>query len=607
MAKITNISLLQIEQQPVPKYKIWVTTNDYDKKRHRIILRVNNSFYDLNPNSLEIDINIFATSPSNVSVKKILRIYAQIYDYIDDKVIQTSRMEYDFYIPLQKYIKTEPEILSSLPNVMANYWTKGKLVASISGPYDTNGQIVTQIKMGETYLYKAIPNQELKPTELLAIQWAYKYDNEKIRKFKHQEEIFLQNSNVAYCSFPKQPIPKSITVYAYFIKESEKVAIKTEVFTSEVLNESDSNNQNGSIIFPLLVKPENDKENKWGKNYYWADVEGSNQATFNSYRQKRTRKHAARDLYTLPETTVVAITKGVVLEVKPFYAQTDQVTVLHETADGRKFIIRYGELAPNSITVKKGDTVKQKQKLGVTGKLVGITVIKGQDVYMIHFEYFNGNEGFDLKKTPLSSNNKPFMRRSDLVDSINILQEGYKNTFEVNLKNPKDERVDPKILSLSEKGKKFIKDWEVFKGIAYNDSEGYCTIGYGHLIDYDKCENIVISDEFKKGITQEKASELFESKLVTFESSVKRDITSKLYQYEYDALVSLVFNTGPNFLNTGGVKKGETKIKNKINNGEYEAGADEMADVTNNGTLGLIKRRKAEINIFKNNVYNSQH
>jgi murein DD-endopeptidase MepM/ murein hydrolase activator NlpD len=182
------------------------------------------------------------------------------------------------------------------------------------------------------------------------------------------------------------------------------------------------------IIFPLLVKPENDTENKWGKSFYWAASQGGNQAAFNSNRAKGKRKHAGRDLYTLPETPVVAICKGEVLEVKSFYAQTDQVTILHETNDGRKFIIRYGELAPNSITVKKGDIVTQKQQIGVTGFLVGITVISGETVYMIHFEHYTGEKGYDLT-TPLSTNDEPFMRRTDLVDSITILQEGYKNTF----------------------------------------------------------------------------------------------------------------------------------------------------------------------------------
>lgn len=286
MAKITNISLLQIEQQPIPKYKIWITTNDYDKKRHRIILRVNNSFYDLNPNSLEIDINIFATNPNNVNVNKVLRIYAQLFDYLDDKIIYTKVIEYKYYIPLQKYIKVEPEILTTSDAFIANYWTKGKLVASISGPYDTNGQIVSKIKMGKNYLYRAIPNQELKPTELLSIQWAYKYDNEKIRKFKHQDEIFLQNSNVAYCSFPKQPIPKNITVYAYFIKESEKVAIKTEVLSEEIKKtdnsiEVENNVENGDYVKITIEQI----EELFGKNKKYRDFKQEIIDNFNKYNE----------------------------------------------------------------------------------------------------------------------------------------------------------------------------------------------------------------------------------------------------------------------------------------------------------------------------------
>lgn len=171
----------------------------------------------------------------------------------------------------------------------------------------------------------------------------------------------------------------------------------------------------------------------------------------------------------------------------------------------------------------------------------------------------------------------------------------------------KEGRVDPKTLKTSDKGVKFIKEWESFEPMPYDDSEGYCTIGYGHLIKKERCKNIVIPEEFKKGITKEDATKLFQKRLVEFEIAVQRDIHVKLYQYEFDALVSLVFNTGSNFLNTGGAKGGETKIKKKINAEEYPEGADEMSDVTNGGTSGLVKRRKAEINMFKNNVYDSSH
>ena len=169
------------------------------------------------------------------------------------------------------------------------------------------------------------------------------------------------------------------------------------------------------------------------------------------------------------------------------------------------------------------------------------------------------------------------------------------------------DRVDPKTLKTSDKGIQFIKDWEKFESKAYNDSEGYCTIGYGHLIEKKKCESIILPIEFKNGITKERATELFSERLIEFEKAVQRDIKVPLYQYEFDALISLIFNTGANFLNTGGAKKGNTQIKIKINNKEYEAGAEEMSDVTNGGTSGLVKRRKAEINMFNNNIYDSTH
>jgi hypothetical protein len=44
-----------------------------------------------------------------------------------------------------------------------------------------------------------------------------------------------------------------------------------------------------------------------------------------------------------------------------------------------------------------------------------------------------------------------------------------------------------------------------------------------------------------------------------------------------------------------------------INTNVANSGAYEMSDVTNGGTSGLVKRRKAEINMFKNNVYDSSH
>ncbi len=192
------------------------------------------------------------------------------------------------------------------------------------------------------------------------------------------------------------------------------------------------------IIFPLLVKPENDTGRKWG-NYYWAGTQGSNMARYEVPRSTNgcgswTRMHAARDLYTKPKTQVISICKGKVLRKAFFYNGTDQVTVLHETNDGRKFIVRYGELDRESINVQAGDSVVQGQPLGVTGYLVKsngtpVLTLGGEVVYMLHFELYTGDQGFDLSSA-LSNCERPFARRSDLIDPLEILREGYENTFE---------------------------------------------------------------------------------------------------------------------------------------------------------------------------------
>ena len=362
------------------------------------------------------------------------------------------------------------------------------------------------------------------------------------------------------------------------------------------------------IIFPFLIKPENDDVNKWAKDYYWAAKQGGNQAAFNSNRG--VRKHAGRDLYSNPYETVVSIADGKVLTISSFYDSTDEVTVLHTLKDGREFIIRYGELDPESIEVKVGDEIKQKKVLGKTGKLMKTATtprlkIDGVIVYMLHFEYFTASVSKEVINNPLTNRgNMPFQRRSDLSDSLEILLEGYKNTFESNSENGVNEdRVDPKTLNISQKGIDFIKSWESFKSKPYNDSEGYCTIGYGHLIATDKCENITIPDDLKNGITKEKANQLFNERLPKFEKAVKRDITIPLYQHEYDALVSLLFNTGEFFLSSGKAPKLYRNLLNK----KYNDAAIELLDITNNNTTGLVKRRQAEYNMFINNNYDANH
>ena len=363
-----------------------------------------------------------------------------------------------------------------------------------------------------------------------------------------------------------------------------------------IVGEGKKGKKKPEIIFPLLEKPTNDTNLQWGKNYNWQDDDGHNQATFDSFRDHGRRKHAARDLYTEPKALVIAVANGEVLETRYFYAGTHQVTVLHKLKDGRKFIARYGELDPDSIEVKKGDKVEQGKVLGKTGKLLGKSVISGYDIYMLHFEIFSAEKEENINN-PLTNkvNGSPFQRRKDLLDSIDILLEGYKNTFEAG----KGDRKDIKLLNISDKGKDFIKNWESYRRKMYDNdgdinSDGNCTIGYGHLIHLGKCDGSSSEEEFKKGISENEASKLFDKDVLRFEKVIKNKIKVPLYQNEYDALVSYVYNIGPAF-------KAPNLIK-YLNSKNYALAVNEIETGAQN-----VKRRKQERTMFSEGVYNSSH
>ncbi|MFS7198150.1 glycoside hydrolase family protein [Rahnella inusitata] len=363
--------------------------------------------------------------------------------------------------------------------------------------------------------------------------------------------------------------------------------------------------KNHEIIFPLMVKPENDPGKKWSYRY-WRDINRGNAAAYGRPRSGG-RQHGGRDLYTNEYEPVVAICDGIILGTFPFYDGTNEVSILHNTKDGRKFIVRYGELDPQSIMVRTGEEINQGQKLGNTGRLINnhgqpTVILDHQIVYMLHFELYTGNIAYSLCPSLTNRSNPPFSRRGDLVDPINILIEGYENTFKEN-NEEENNRSDISNLHTSIKGKEFIKSWELLKLSSYNDSEGNCSIGFGHLIEYNRCEKIILPAEFKNGIDEVMALNLFDNDLTAIERGVKRSISVNLYQHEFDALVSLLFNCGEFFLSSGGAPN----LLALLNAKQYEQAANEFLDITNGGDSGLIRRRQAENDIFLNNEYNSVH
>lgn len=198
------------------------------------------------------------------------------------------------------------------------------------------------------------------------------------------------------------------------------------------------------IVFPLKIKPLNDKGMKFDWTLMLGDT-GESQAIFN-WDRLGGRKHAARDLYTdMPPRTnanelaftsnveIVSIADGEVIQTGPFYYKTDHITIQYDTVEFGSFIIRYGEVDPSRVKVKVGDKVRKGQVIGYAGFMINNGkhpgIVAGTIVTMLHFEYFtngaNTKDAFTVKNDP---NNK-FKRRKDLADPLEILKEGYKNTF----------------------------------------------------------------------------------------------------------------------------------------------------------------------------------
>lgn len=144
-------------------------------------------------------------------------------------------------------------------------------------------------------------------------------------------------------------------------------------------------------------------------------------------------------------------------------------------------------------------------------------------------------------------------------------------------------------MKTSNNGIKLIKEFEGCCLTAYKlAGEPYYTIGYGHY-GADVSADMTIN--------QEAAETLLKSDLRRFEANVMS--FNPIYnwnQNEFDALVSFAYNVGSINQLTANGKRTRAEIKGKW-----------LAYVKSNGkTLpGLVRRRKAELNLFKTKVTNT--
>lgn len=164
---------------------------------------------------------------------------------------------------------------------------------------------------------------------------------------------------------------------------------------------------------------------------------------------------------------------------------------------------------------------------------------------------------------------------------------------------------------MSQKGIDFLKgnESEVKKNgkhVLYNDDSGYCTIGYGHLVNGKKsCSKIskTYKNKFNKGLTDKEAERLFKDDIYKREKKVNKFIKKPICQQEFDALMSLSYNVGEGNLMISNVLKYTNKGKPK----EAKKWFKSFEKSNGKRLRGLIKRRKAESDMYGCGIYDSSH
>lgn len=125
-------------------------------------------------------------------------------------------------------------------------------------------------------------------------------------------------------------------------------------------------------------------------------------------------------------------------------------------------------------------------------------------------------------------------------------------------------------LSISENGLNFIKRWESFKDKKYIDV-GKWAIGYGHNLtdEENRTGRIKLSDGqvviVDQGITMQQADILIRDDVKRVaEAPLHRKVSAPLYQSEYDALCSAVFNLG-----SGKILGSDSSVLKAVNGERY--------------------------------------
>lgn len=148
-------------------------------------------------------------------------------------------------------------------------------------------------------------------------------------------------------------------------------------------------------------------------------------------------------------------------------------------------------------------------------------------------------------------------------------------------------------MKTNDAGIALIKEFEGLRTTAYKDPVGIWTIGYGHTTAAG-FPPVYAGQK----ITAAEAESILRADLAKFEGYLASMVTAKLNENQHGALVSLIYNIGPENFRTSTLRK-------KLNAGDYDGAAAEFGRWNKAGgkvLAGLTRRRAAERELFERDV-----
>jgi lysozyme len=148
-----------------------------------------------------------------------------------------------------------------------------------------------------------------------------------------------------------------------------------------------------------------------------------------------------------------------------------------------------------------------------------------------------------------------------------------------------------KVNKISQKGLEILKKFEGLSLTPYKCAGGIWTIGYGNTY----YPNGVKVKETDLSITKEKANEMLEMLLGTYEKAVDSFCRDDINQNQFDALVLLAYNIG-----VGNLQRSTLIKKVNLNPNDLSIKTEFLKWNRSAGKVlvGLTKRREAEANLY---------